>query len=196
VHVDAVANRRRVLELLVPVGFTYRDVVADVVIALEDGQDPLGREAVDRRHDRRGDQAAVGERQIVEAVVDQIELAGTLERSGDVQRLPDLRVQCRVLCIPRRCRADQACARDRVRGGEQRDVDPACDQPFGQERGELLPRSVVARRHPPGDRREYPHTQTHARRPGTATCRVTPFASSSPHVLPPGSRHRTRPTKF
>ena len=39
------------------------------------------------------DEPAVGQRQEVEAVVDDVELAGVLERVGDVQRLGDLRAR-------------------------------------------------------------------------------------------------------
>jgi hypothetical protein len=39
----------------------------------------------------------------------------------------------------------QAGRGDRVRGGEQRDVMAGGHQPLGQQRGELLPRPVVAR---------------------------------------------------
>ena len=83
--VDAVVDRRDVIEALVPVGVADRDVVPALVVLLEHRQDPLRGEPVDRRHDRRLDQAAVRQRQEVEAVVDDVELAGTLEHRGDVQ---------------------------------------------------------------------------------------------------------------
>ena len=153
-QVDAVVDRGDVVEPLVPVGIADRDVVAAPVVLLEDGNDLLRREPVDRRHDRGVDQAAVGQRQEVEAVVDHVELARALEHRRDVQRLPDLRVQRRILGVAGRRRADEASGRDRVGGGEQGDVDSSPDQPLGQQRGELLPRPVPARRYPPRDRRQ------------------------------------------
>ena len=78
-----------------PVGVADRDVVAAIVVPLEDRDDLLRREPVDRGDDRRVDQAAVRERQEVEVVVDQVELRRTLEHRRDVQPLPHLRVQLR-----------------------------------------------------------------------------------------------------
>ena len=45
---------------------------------------------MDRRHDRRVDEAAVGEREEVEPVVDEVELVGALEDRRDVEALGDL----------------------------------------------------------------------------------------------------------
>ncbi len=146
-----------------PVGVADRDVVAAVVVSLEDRDDLLRREPVDRGDDRRLDQAAVRERQEVEVVVDQVELRCALEHRGDVQALPHLGVELRVLRVPGGDRADQRRGRQRVGGGEQRDVHAARDQPFRQERDELLPRAVVARRHPPRDRGQHRHTERGAR---------------------------------
>ncbi len=98
-HVDAVVDGGDVVEPLVAVSLADGDVVAALVVLLVDGHDALGREAVDGRDDRRLHQAAVGERQEVEAVVDQVELAGTLEERRDMQALPDLGVQRRVLGV-------------------------------------------------------------------------------------------------
>ena len=97
VDVDAVVDRRDVVERGVAVGVADRDVVAAPVVLLVDRHDPLGREAVDRRDHRRVDEAAVGQRQEVEAVVDEVELVGSLEDRGDVQALPDLGVEARIL---------------------------------------------------------------------------------------------------
>ncbi len=54
---------------------------------------------MNRGDDRRVDQIAVGERQEVEAVVDQVELCGSFEHRRDVKRLPDLRRQPRILGV-------------------------------------------------------------------------------------------------
>ena len=45
------------------------------------------------------DEPAVGQREEVEAVVDDVEVAGVLEGVGDVQRLGDLRFD-RVVLVP------------------------------------------------------------------------------------------------
>ena len=65
---------------------------------------------MDGGHHRGVDQAAVGERQEVEAVVDDVELVGALERGGDVQALGDLGVDRGVLLVPGRSRADAGSA--------------------------------------------------------------------------------------
>ena len=98
-HVDAVVDGGDVVEPLVAISLADGDVVAALVVLLIDGHDALGREAVDGRDDRRLHQSAVGERQEVEAVVDQVELAGTLEERRDMQALPDLGVQRSILGV-------------------------------------------------------------------------------------------------
>ena len=144
-----------------PVRVADRDVVAPSVVLLEHGNDLLRREPVDRGHDRRVDQAAVGQRQEVEAVVDHVELVRLLEHRRDVQRLPGLGMQCRILGVAGRRRANEASGRDGVGSREQGDVDTAPDQALGQEGGELFPRTVLPRRHAPGDRREQCDPQSH-----------------------------------
>ena len=168
-HVDAVMNRRHVIESRVPVGIADGDVVASVVVLLEHRHDPFGRKAVDRRQHRRFDEAAVRERQKVEAVVDQVELCGTLEDGRDVQRLPHLRVQIRSFRIAGGSRPDQPRPCRRVGRGEQRHVDATIDEALGQERDEQLPRPVVPRRNPPRDRRE--HRNPELRRSGHRAAR-------------------------
>ena len=98
-RVDPVVDRRGVREVGVPVGVTDGDVVADVVERLVDRHDPLGGEPVDRRHDGGVDEPAVAERQEVELVGDDVELAGAPEGSGEVERLPDLDVEATVLLV-------------------------------------------------------------------------------------------------
>ena len=142
-----------------PVGVADRDVVPARVVLLEDREDALRREAVDRRHHGRLDEAAVGERQEVEAVVEDVELRRALERGGDVERLPHLRVERRILGVPRRRAPDEARARDRVGRREQRHVDASLDQTLRQEGCEQLPRPVTPRGHSPRDRGEHPHAE-------------------------------------
>ncbi len=83
-----------------PVGVADRDVGAALVVPLVDRQDPLRREPVDRRQDRRLDELAVGEREEVEAVVDEVELAGALEGVRDVEALGHLGLDLRILGVP------------------------------------------------------------------------------------------------
>jgi len=47
----------------------------------------------------RGDEAGIGERQEVKAVVDQVELAGPFEDLGDMKTLAHLRVDLRIFGI-------------------------------------------------------------------------------------------------
>ncbi len=101
--VDPVVDRRRVVKAGVPIGIADRDVVPDVVVALVDRQDPLRREAVDRRDHRGRHQTAVGQGKEVEAVVDHVELISPLERSRDVQSLA---APSRRRSVPRRSRRE------------------------------------------------------------------------------------------
>ncbi len=91
VHVDPVVNRRDVVEAFVPVRVADRHVVPARVVLLEDRDDLLGGEAVNRGDHRCVDQIAVGERQEVEAVMDDVEVSRAFEQRGDVESLPDLR---------------------------------------------------------------------------------------------------------
>ena len=59
VGVDAVMHRRGVVQVRVPIGIADRDVRRRGVVPLVHRHDPWRREAVDRRDDRRGDEAAV-----------------------------------------------------------------------------------------------------------------------------------------
>ena len=110
---------------------------------------------MDRGDHRCRDEIAVRERQEVEPVVDDVELAGALEHRGDVQALCDLGVDRRILRPARRRGGMQAGRGDRVCSGEQRDVMAGRHQPLGEQRRELLPRPVVTRRCPPRDRRQH-----------------------------------------
>ncbi len=107
---------------------------------------------MDRRDDGGRDQPAVGERQEVESVVDDVELRRPFEDLGDVEALGHLRIEGRVLRPPVRHHGTQAGRGQRITGGEQRDVVPARHQSLRQEGGEELPRPIVAGRHPPRER--------------------------------------------
>ena len=95
-----------------------------------------------------------GEREEVEAVVDDVELVAALEDGGDVQALRHLGVDGGVLRPA--CRHDRLQARggDRVAGREQGDVMSSGDEALGQQRGEQLPGAVVPWRAPPRDGRQ------------------------------------------
>ena len=192
----------------VPVGVADRDVVAARVVSLEHRHDALGREPVDRGHDRRLDERAVRERQEVEVVVDQVELVGPLEHRRDVQAFPDLGVEPGVLGVAGRCGADEARRSQRVSRREQGDVDPPGHEALRQQRDELLPRPVVARRHAPRDRRKHrdadrgPRTAEHGRhapkgirsrtprnlRPAWPGCGGSALLLLRPEDLPPACR--------
>ena len=156
---DAVVDRRGVAQVGMAIGVADGDVRDAILIALEDRHDPLGREAVDRRHERGVDEAREGERHEVGLVVDEIELARALEDVSDVEQLPDLGVDGRVLGVGTRAHAGERAGRERVERREQRDVDAAGDERLGEQAGDELPGAVVARRRAPRDRRE--HGDTH-----------------------------------
>ena len=142
------------------VGIADRDVVDAILVGLEGRQDAFRREAVDRRHHRRLHQPRECERHEVGLVVNEVELAGALEDMGDVEHLPDLGVDGRVLGIGRRADTGELARGPAIQRGEQRDVDAARDQRLGQQAGDQLPRTIVARRRAPRDRSE--HGDTHA----------------------------------
>lgn len=110
---------------------------------------------MDRRDHGCRDEAAVGEWEEVESVVDDVELVGTLEHGGDVEAFGGLRVDGGVVGPAARSGAVEVGGGDRVGGGEQGDVVTGCDQSLGEQRRELLPWPVVARRGPPCDRGEH-----------------------------------------
>ena len=132
-------DRGGVAQVGVPIGLADRDVRDAILVLLEDRHDPLGREAVDGGDDRRVDQAREGERHEVGLVVDEIELARALEDMGDVEQLPDLGVDGRVFRVGTRTDARERGRRDRVGGGEQRDVDAARDERLGEQARHELP---------------------------------------------------------
>ena len=153
--VDAVMDRGRVVQVGVSVGVADGDVVGGRVVPLVDRHDAGRREPVDRRDHRCVDQPAVREREEVETVVDHVELVRPLEHRCDVEALGDLRIDRGVVGPARRRSAVQRRGGHRVGGGEERDVVARCDETLGEQRCELLPRAVVARRGPPGDRSEH-----------------------------------------
>ena len=111
---------------------------------------------MDRRQDRRVDEPAVGQRQEVEAVVDDVELVGALERVRDVEALDDLGLDARDPPSSPRRPPKRAGRRSSSRAvAKSVTSTPSRDEPLGEQRCELLPRPVVARRHPPRDRREH-----------------------------------------
>ncbi len=119
----------------------------------------VGRETVDRRHDRGSDQPREGERDEIGLVVNEIELTSLLKDVGDMEHLPHFCVDRGILGIGRRADGIEPACRPAVLGGEQGDVDTARDQGLGQETRHLLPGAVMARRCTPGDRRQHGDTQ-------------------------------------
>ena len=97
IDIDAVVDRCGVVQCGVAIGVADGNVGGCRVVALVDGDDPARREAVDRRHDRCVDEAAVGEGKEVETVVDDVEVAGVFEHLGDVHALGDLGIDVRIL---------------------------------------------------------------------------------------------------
>ena len=97
ISVDAMVDRGRVVQCRLAIGVADRHVGRRRVVPLVDGQDPRRGEAVDGGDDGRVDERAVGQREEVEAVVDDVEVAGVLEDVGDVLRFGDLRLDPIVL---------------------------------------------------------------------------------------------------
>jgi len=108
-----------------PVGVTDGDVPGRGVVALVHGNDPLGWEPVDGGDHWCVDEFAVGEREEVESVVDDVEVGCAFERRGDVEALGDFWLDARIV---------------RPTPGRS-----------GMQGGELFPRAVEPRRGPPGN---------------------------------------------
>ena len=174
------------------VGVADRDIVDAILVRFEGGQDAFRGEAVDRRHHRRLHQPREGERHEIGLVVNEIELARALEDMGDVEHLPHLGVDGRVLGIGRRAHAGERARGLAVLGGEQGDVDAARHQRLGQQARDQLPRTIVARRGAPGDRRQHGDAQAVVlpclRQSGV---RITPSFPRSSRA-PSGWRRRRR----
>jgi hypothetical protein len=121
--VDAVVDGGQVVEAGVAVGIADGDVGAPPLVLHVHREDPRRREPMDRGEHGRRDEPAVAEGQEVEAVVDEIELAGALEGRGDVQAFRHLGVEARVLRPPAGNHRGQPGRREGVAGGEEGDVD-------------------------------------------------------------------------
>jgi hypothetical protein len=131
---------------------------------------------MNRRHHRSGDKTAVGERQKVKTVVNQVELIGPIENCADMQAFPDLYIYPRALAIAASQDGDEFGRGLRVAGGEQRDVDTSVHEALGEKGYELLPWPIVPRWHPPGDWGEHGYLEGHAEAP----CHWARRASSKP----------------
>ena len=155
VEVDAVVDRRRVGEVRVAVGVADGDVMGTVVIGTVGGQDARAGEAVDGGDQGRADDAAPGERQEVEMVVDEVVLLGLLEGTGDVKRLVDLDVIAVILLVAVGDDRTQLGARGRVAGGVQGDLHAEADEGIGQGGDNLFPGAIATRRGGPRNRRQH-----------------------------------------
>ena len=109
---------------------------------------------MDRRDERRAREAVEREREPVEVVVDEIELARSPERMRHVQRLPHATVERVVLGVAVGTDAVELRRRLGIERGEQRHVDTLGLEAGGDEPGHALPRPVVTRRCAPGHRPE------------------------------------------
>ena len=156
---DTVVDRCCIAQVRTAIGSADCDIVDAIIVCLEGGQNALRREAVNRRHHRRPDQPREGERHEIGLVVNEVELTGVLEDMGDVEHLPHLGVDGGILGIGRRADAIQLGCRPAILCGEQGDVDAARHQRLSQEARHLLPRTIMARRRAPGDRRKHGDTQ-------------------------------------
>ncbi len=156
---DAVVDRRLVGQIRVAVRVADGNVVADVVVRAVDRQDALGREAVDGRHDRGRDQAAVRQRHEVELVRYDVELLGSFEGGRVVQALIHLCVDARDFLVASWGLGVQVRGSDRVAGREQGDLMTESNKSLGQRGRHLLPRTVPARRRAMRDGGDHPDPQ-------------------------------------
>ena len=155
-QVDAVVDGRCVVELWVAIGVADGNVRDPAVVTPIDRANVIRGEAVDRGHDRRPGETAVGEGQEVVVVMNEVEAICLFERVSDVKRLVHLRVERRILFEWPRAHGIQPGLRDAVSRREQGHVDTTLDQALREERDDALPRSVVPWRHAPRNGREHP----------------------------------------
>ena len=97
-------------------------------------------------------QPAIGQRQKVIIIVDEVEFFGLFHDCGNMQCFPNLGIHFAVFFVWRLAYAAQFGASQRIAGGVKRDVDVLFDQSFGQQRYDAFPRAVMPGRCPPGDR--------------------------------------------
>jgi len=130
-----------------PVGVTDGDVLGRGVVALVHGNDPLGREPVDGGDPGCVDELAVGEREEVESVVDDVEVGCAFERRGDVETLGNFWLDARIVRPTAGRSGMQGGGRERVGRSEQRDVVADSNEPVGQQGAEhcCLPSAGRAR---------------------------------------------------
>jgi hypothetical protein len=159
IDVDAVVDGGDIRQRRVPIGVADRHVGHPIGVLDIHGERHVRAEAVDGGDHRGVHQSGVGEGKEIEAVVDEVELIGPLEQRGDVERLPHLGIHTGGLRVPTGRHGRQPGRRDRIGGGEQRDIDSPGHQALGQQRHEQLPGPIVAGRHPPRDRGEHRHPQ-------------------------------------
>ena len=107
---------------------------------------------MDGGHDRRVDEAAVGQRQEIEAVVNDVEVVRVFEHVGDVHALGDLGIDIVVFGPPGGDGRSKLRGGQRVGRGEEGHLVTERDETFGEGRGKKLPRTIVTRRCSPRDR--------------------------------------------
>jgi hypothetical protein len=88
--IDAVMNGLDIIEFRRPVGIADGDIEGFTVVFFIHRQNSRRRKAVNSGHNRGGSQTAIGQRQIIEMVVDNVVGIGTLKEFRYVQALPDL----------------------------------------------------------------------------------------------------------
>src|SRR2546426_11473936 len=117
-------HRGRIGETRMTVGVANGDIVGTVVVVRVDWHNALGREAMNRRQHWRAHQSAIAEWQKVKMVVNQIECLSLLEDCRNMQTFPDLRIESEVFGVRPWTDANETRARQRIRCGKQRDLDP------------------------------------------------------------------------
>ena len=153
--IDAVMNGLDIIEFRRPVGVADGGIEGFAVVFFIHRQNSGRRRAVNGGHDRGGRQAAIGQGQIIEMVVDNVVGIGTLKEFRDVLTLPDLGDEGAVLFIPLGVNGTQFGTGLRVRGCKQGDIMTACNYPLGEKRGHIFPGPIIPWRCAPGDRRKH-----------------------------------------
>ena len=156
-EVDSVVDRCQVIKPRRAIRIADGNEIS-VAVLLVDRHDARRGEAVNCGQHRRLHQPRIGQCHKVIVAVDQVKLRGVLKDLRDVQVFGYLGIDRRILFIALVHHRVQMGAGDRVGGGEEGHIPSPGHQAFGDVAGHRLPGAILARRRPPGNRRQDSHS--------------------------------------
>src|SRR5947209_1131440 len=151
---DTVIDRGDVGQVRVAVGIAYRDKMGMSVGSIDEAK-LVEREAMHGCDNRCGDEARVSQRHEVVVTVDEVKLACPLHGCSEVQKLPYLRLEGRILGVWPRDDRFKGRTGERITRGEERDVIAAANQSLAQVCDYRFPCPVLTRWRAPGNGAEH-----------------------------------------